>query len=118
MHELGTRWAGMDAAQQLEYAPAPVAPAAPAAVTPARAIQMPWPYVSDEFYPICEESLLDLPHRVSHLDKQWRKRIGDAVVKPQARITAPTEATCEEVWGPGHCAEDIKKEIKDHIDSS
>eukprot|EP00959_Pyramimonas_sp_CCMP1952_P321839 6734729-Pyramimonas_sp.AAC.1 len=86
METLSQRWACMDAEQRLQFHPQDPAPAAaePDVAPPSK----PWPYISDDFYPISEQSLLDLPTRVGQMNAAWKSRVGSIMGDPAVAITS------------------------------
>lgn len=107
MVELAARWGALSPEQQTQYQPsADVAPPA-ARGHPPLGPPKPWPFVADDFYPVCQESLLNVPHEVSKLDKAWKERVGNGVLRPSVRIRETLSHTCGEVWGLGQCGLNI-----------
>ena len=77
----------MPAAQRAAYVPLRVAENSGAPPTGALPeLPKPWPYISDDFYPITEGSLINVPERVAKLDRDWKARIGAGTAEPSARI--------------------------------
>ena len=96
MAELSVQWSRMSNEEQQHYEPAVPVPGA--AVAPRRVepedLTKPWPYVSDGYYPVSEESLLNVPEKIAAMDRQWKQRIGDAIVNPRVKVNVEKARLC------------------------
>ena len=86
MEELGVRWGELSAEQKAAYDVAP----RPAAVEPRgpepQPLRPPWPSIADDYFPIAEGSLGDVPGRVGQLHKEWKARCARGMCPQAARM--------------------------------
>ena len=105
MEVLGERWGALSAEERRRYEPQPIEEVVADAVEVERF--KPWPFTCDNDYPLSEVALEHLHTQVNLLSGAWKRRIGPDVLQPSTGIEPEIKKTCAEVWGWGHCVEDI-----------
>ena len=115
MAELAGQWALMSPEQKQDYQPADPVPGAARPRVQPEDLPKPWPYVSDDYYPVSEQSLLDIPEKAAKMDRQWKQRIGDAIANPRVKVKVEKKHLCGTIWGPGRCCLDMSEECKNTL---